>query len=430
MSRPLLLVIASAVICVGPVFAAEPATRDASDWPQWRGPTRNGFIPAGDARWPAKLDEATLVKAWSIPLGPSYSGPIVINDRVFTTETHKKQEEVVRAYRRSDGQLLWEHRWQGSMSVPFFAKENGDWIRSTPAYDRDSDGTGRLFVAGIRDVLVCLDADSGKELWKGDCMERFKSALPAFGCASSPLVIGDGVFLQAGGGFVKFDKRTGETSWRVLADGGGMNGSAFSSPYLTNELGPSPVVLVQGREKLSAVDPIDGRVAWSHSIEAFRGMNILTPVVFDGGVFTSSYGGKAWLYKLKGAGETTPPALEAAWTHKSQAYMSSPIVIDGHAYVHLRSRRFQCLNLSTGKETWTTEPFGRYWSMVARGQQILALDERGELLLIEANPAEFKVLDKRQVSDVEAWAHLAVAGEDVVIRDLKNLTLWKWRSGK
>jgi outer membrane protein assembly factor BamB len=402
----------------------------ALDWPQWRGPTRDGLLPEGNAggpAWPAKLDGGTLKKAWSVPLGPSYSGPIVVEDRVFTTETHKKSEEVVRAYRRSDGQPLWEHRWEGSLSVPFFAKENGDWIRSTPAYDRDTDGTERLFVAGIRDVLVCVDAATGKELWKVDCVERFKSALPAFGCASSPLVYGDAVYLQAGGGFVKFDKRTGATTWRVLDDGGGMNGSAFSSPYLTTELAGSPLLLVQGREKLSAVDPVDGRVRWSQAIDAFRGMNILTPVVFGGGVFTSSYGGKAWLYKVRGEGETTPPKLEPAWTHKSQAYMSSPVVIDGHAYVQLRSRRFQCLDLATGKETWTTEPFGRYWSLVARGKRILALDERGELLLIDANPGEFKVLDKRKVSDAEAWAHLAVAGEDVVIRDLKHLTLWKWR---
>ncbi len=111
----------------------------AADWPQWRGPTRDGRLAEGDGggpAWPAKLDERTLTKAWSVPLGPSYSGPIVVGDRVFTTETHKKSEEVVRAYRRSDGQQVWEHRWVGSLSVPFFAKENGDWIRSTPAFDR------------------------------------------------------------------------------------------------------------------------------------------------------------------------------------------------------------------------------------------------------------------------------------------------------
>ena len=107
------------------------------------------------------------------------------------------------------------------MSVPFFASSNGSWIRATPAIDE-----GRIFVAGMRDLLVCFDALTGKEIWKVDFMKAFESPLPAFGFVSSPLVIGDFVYVQAGGGFVKLEKATGAVVWRVMVDGGGMSGSA------------------------------------------------------------------------------------------------------------------------------------------------------------------------------------------------------------
>ena len=112
------------------------------------------------------------------------------------------------------------------MQVPFFAASNGSWIRSTPCAD-----DGRVYVAGMRDVLVCLDAANGQEIWRIDFTKDLESPLQAFGFVSSPLVIGDHVFVQAGAGFVKLDKATGKVVWRVLEDGGGMWGSAFSSPY-------------------------------------------------------------------------------------------------------------------------------------------------------------------------------------------------------
>ena len=120
-------------------------TPAAETWTQWRGPSRDGQV-AGPT-WPAKLSEDTLKPTWTLPLGPSYSGPIVSADRVFVTETRDKSTEVVRALDRQTGKELWSHSWAGAMSVPFYAKSRGDWIRATPATN------GKLvFVAGMRDV--------------------------------------------------------------------------------------------------------------------------------------------------------------------------------------------------------------------------------------------------------------------------------------
>jgi outer membrane protein assembly factor BamB len=398
-------------------------------WPQWRGPMRDGRIPVdstGGPAWPQSIAEDKLKQAWSVPLGASYSGPIVSATRVFTTETVDKKREQVRAFDRITGKQLWITGWDGSLSVPFFAKENGDWIRSTPCLDIDAtDGTERLFVGGIRDRIVCLNAATGEELWAVDCVERFKSDAPAFGCVCSPLVLGDAVYMQAGGGFVKLDKRTGATLWRVLEDGGGMGGSAFSSPFIA-ELGGRRQILVQTRNDLVGVDPESGATLWKQKIDAFRGMNIITPTVFDQAIFTSAYGGKAQLWKPT-IGESSPGEVSLLWTKKTEGYMSTPVVVDGHAFVHLRSRRVACVNLTTGEESWRTEPFGRYWSFVGRGDQLLALDERGDLYLLAADTKAFTVIGKRKLTEEEAWAHLAVAGDQLFVRDLKTLTAWSWK---
>ncbi|MFM8360022.1 MAG: pyrrolo-quinoline quinone, partial [Verrucomicrobiota bacterium] len=93
------------------------AVAAAESWPQWRGPSRDGRTPP--ARWPDRVDEMHLKSRWRVKLGPSYSGPIVAEDRVFTTETRDKQAEVVRAYDRATGRELWTKEWEGAMSVPF-----------------------------------------------------------------------------------------------------------------------------------------------------------------------------------------------------------------------------------------------------------------------------------------------------------------------
>lgn len=387
-------------------------------WPQWRGPQRDGQI-AGPA-WPTSLAEGSLALLWRVPLGPSYSGPIVSVDSIYVTETQDAAREVVRALDRETGRQSWEASWNGALSVPFFAKSNGDWIRSTPAWDGD-----RLYVAGMRDVLVCLASRSGDIHWQVDFVKEQGTPLPSFGFVSSPFVDGAFVYVQAGGGLCKLDKATGKILWKSLGDGGGMNGSAFSSPFLATIAGRRQL-LVQTREKLAGVDLDTGDVLWSQTIPAFRGMNILTPTVSGDSVFTSTYGGKSLLVTIS-SGDGRLVAAET-WSNKSSGYMSSPLIIDGHVYLHLQNQRFTCIELATGKTCWTSKPFGKYWSHVANGDRILALDERGELFMIRANPEKFELLDSRKVSEAPTWAHLAVVNQDLVVRELNAVAVYRWRT--
>jgi outer membrane protein assembly factor BamB len=393
----------------------------AESWDQWRGPNRDGRISG--AKWPAGLDEARLKKRWQLPLGPSYSGPVMNAERVFITETVDKKREQVTALRRSDGSVVWKRDWEGAMSVPFFARSNGDWIRATPALDGDT-----LYVAGMRDVLVALNSTDGSERWRLDFVKRFGADLPTFGFVSSPLIDGDSVYVQAGGGVARLRKADGQVVWHGARDGGGMMGSAFGSPVILTLAGKRQLV-IQARTRLFGVALEDGAELWSLPVESFRGMNILTPT-FAGKdrLFTAAYGGKTLGIDIRS--ENGGFRAVPAWEFKAQGYMTSPIIHEGHAYLQLRSQRALCIELATGAEKWTTsESFGKYWSMVAQSDRILALDERGELILFKATPEKFDVLSRRKVAESDAWAHLAVDGSELYIRELKALSVWDWSSG-
>jgi outer membrane protein assembly factor BamB len=412
--RPLWLVLVSFGLAI---VSAVPAAAPLSTWPQWRGPLRDGQV-TGTA-WPDSLDTNHLRKIWRIELGPSYSGPIVGSDRVFTTESKDKKFEVVTALDRSTGRELWRSQWEGAMTVPFFAKSNGDWIRSTPALDGD-----RLYVAGMRDVLVCLDTGSGTQKWRLDFVKALATPPPDFGFVCSPLVDGDSVYVQAGAAVARIDKFTGKILWRALEDTGGMMGSAFSSPVIAS-LGGRRQLVVQTREKLAGLDLADGRVLWSQPIEAMRGMNILTPLPFGEGIFTSAYGGKTHFFRI--ASQDGEWKVNSAWTDKVQGYMSTPVVVNGHAYQHAKNQRLRCVDLQNGTEKWMTgEGFGKYWSLVANGDRILGLDQRGQLFLLRADVEKFSLLSQRKISKSETWAHLAVAGNELYIRELDGLSAWRW----
>lgn len=390
----------------------------ADTWPQWRGPTRDGQVEG--TPWPARLQAPDLTQRWRVELGPGYSGPIVTADRVFTTETVDKKLERVRALDRATGREVWRQEWEGAMSVPFFARSNGDWIRATPAWDGET-----LYVAGMRDVLVALDGRDGRIRWQKDFVKEFGTPLPAFGFVSSPLVVGKALFVQAGGGVLRLDAADGRVVWRSLESSDGMMGSAFSSPVHVTLAG-RPQLVVQTRTELVGLNPEYGTVLWRKEVEAFRGMNILPPTVVGNRVMTSSYGGRTLAWDVRE--DRGNYLLEPAWEFKAQGYMSSPVVIDGHAYLHLRSQRVLCLQLADGAERWTTsDSFGKYWSMAVQKDRVLALDEKGELLLFRANPSRWELLDRRKVSEEESWAHLAVADSDVFVRDLTGMTVWGWK---
>ena len=403
--------------CLG--LQSAPFSAHATDlsWSQWRGPTRDGMIKEG-APWPKSISKKKLKLSWRKEIAKGYPGPVVSENLVFTVET-KSKNEIVRAFDRTSGEQKWETQWPGSMSVPFFAWKNGSWVRSTPAYDGKN-----LYVAGMRDFLVCLDAESGKKKWEVDFMKRYKAPLPAFGFVCSPMIEGDHLYVQAGAGFVKLDKETGKSVWRALDDKGGMYGSAFSSPTMA-KLGGIEQVVVLTRTDMTGVEPEKGKVLWKKPIKAFRGMNILTPTIFGNSVFTSSYGGKSLLFDLDK--DSDGFSIKQKWENKQEGYMSGPIVIGDYCYIHLRKQRMTCLDMTSGETKWiSSESFGKYMSMVSNGKEILALDEDGTLYLIEPDSEKLFIKEKRTISKSPSWAHLEVAGNQLFVRELEAIACYEW----
>jgi outer membrane protein assembly factor BamB len=275
----------------------------------------------------------------------------------------------------------------------------------------------------MRDVLVCLEAKTGKEQWRVDFVATFKSELPAFGCVCSPLLDGDALYVQAGASVVKLNKKTGEILWRGIQDDGGMNGSAFSSPIIA-ELAGKRQLVVQTRDRLVGADLATGALLWEQKVPAFRGMNILTPVVIGDAVFTSSYQNKSWLYQITKTNDQF--TVKEAWSNNAQGYMSTPVVIGDHIYMHLQSQRFTCINIKTGERTWTSTSFGKYCSLIAQGDRIVALDANGTILYLKANPVAFELIDRFPVSESDTWAHLAVSGNQWFVRELDGLIAFRW----
>jgi len=407
------LLATTAISAVGGTdLGSKASAEEGQQWLTWRGNSRDSLV--NDQSWPSTLTETNFKQVWSVPFGDSYSGPIVTTNAVFTTESIDGKERVTCVDRKT-GQTRWNKDWEGSMKVPFFASRNGSWIRSTPASDGET-----IFVGGIRDVLVALDCQTGEEKWRLDFGNKFGKG-PDFRMGCSPLIDGDFIHIQAGKGLHKLNKKDGTILWSSLGDNGDMMSSgAFSSPVIAT-VGGKRQLLVQTRTYLAGVDMDSGSKLWSKDITSFRGMNILTPTVWDNGIFTSSYGGRSLLLDVDSS------SAKARWENKVEGYMSSPVVIDHYLYMHLRNKRFTCIDLKEGKEMWITRPYGEYWSMVSNGEKILALDQAGKIRLIAHNPAEYTMLGELKVTDEEAWAHLAIAGSDVVIRTQKSLCLYQWK---
>ncbi len=398
------------------VLCFSSARSESPDWNQWRGPNRDAKIDGGT--WPDRL-QGHLELVWQKEHSPSYSGPIVCEGMVFTTETINKATERVTAYDLVTGDQRWQVEWAGAMAVPFFAAANGDWIRSTPVC-----AEGHLLVLGMRDLLVSLDPTTGKENWRVDFPAVMGTPLPSFGAVCSPLIDQGSVYVQTGGELVKLSLKDGSVIWSALKNVEGMMSSgAFSSPVIA-ELDGVRQLVVQTREELCGVDLETGNVLWKEAIEAFRGMNILTPLVMGNRIFTSAHSGKAQMFEINQAGGGWQ--VKELWVQKNQAYMSSPVLVGDDIYLHLKNQRVTSLRTDDGSENWTSSPFGKYWSVVSNGDRLLALDNGGELLLIQASNEKLDIVDRQNVAQ-DAWAHLAVQGPYVIVRDLNALKVFRWQ---
>lgn len=401
-------------------FAEDPPLPSASpaDWNQWLGPTRDNHFH-GPA-WPDRIDDEHLRPVWRVDLGPGFGGPLVAGDRIFTVETKDKHFEVARAFDRATGNQLWGARWEGAIEVPAIAKGQGDWIKSTPAWDGES-----LYVVGMEDTFAAIAGDDGAVRWRIDFKQHYGTGQPEYGNPSSPLVYKDWVYVFGAGRLNRIERETGVIDWNGLDTGNAVRSTPFSSPVVATIAGREQLVAFIPKS-MAAIDPDTCEILWQIPVGTAIDAAYPTPLVHNDDIFLSLYGRKTQMFRVS-KGEDGAWRCEPVWENKAKGYLSTPVLVDGRAYVQLTNRRVVCIDLATGNDAWgSTERFGLYWGMTANRDKILALDDQGTLRLIRADAEKLNIVDTRKIGDVKSWAPIAFSGNEVYVRDIEGLSKYRW----
>jgi outer membrane protein assembly factor BamB len=324
-------------------------------------------------------------------------------------------EQVV-AFELNTGEIQWTAQWEGANKVPGYASANGSWIKSTPAVTENAS-----VVLAMRDDVVCSEPSTGEKRWQVDLAERFGTRRPPFGGVCSPLIDDEAVYLMGGGATVKLALADGRTLWRTLADEGDED-DALSSPVIAT-LATTRQRVVRTRTRLCGVGLNDGRVLWSEPIQAYRNMNILTPLVIGNRVFTAARSGRSQCFEIgRDDGQWT---VNEVWNQKVQGYMSSPVSDGKTVYLHSNSERQTALDARSGTILWTGPPMGRYQSLVRHDDLILSLNSRRVLLAVEPSRDRLKIVDRAKVAD-DSWAYLGICEGGLLVRDLIFLRVYRY----
>lgn len=371
----------------------------ADDWPQWRGPARDGVW--ADARLPERLPADGLPARWRRPLGGGYSGIAVAGGRVYTMDRVKQPEERERVLclDAATGKEIWKHEYP----VSYGKLDYGNGPRATPTVHN-----GRVYTFGALGHLHCLDARTGKVHWNLDTVERFRGRVPMWGHACSPLLDGDQLVVQVGGTpdacLVALDPRTGTERWRSLTDRPG-----YSSPVLIGR-GEGRQLVYWAAEHLVGMKPDTGEVLWRVPHTTNYDVTISDPVWHNGVLLVSDYWEGSIALRLPEGGKEP----EVLWKgRRLSLLMSTPLVRDGHAYALDRHNGLKCIELATGEikwEGWHVTPRGRnpQASLVWAGDRALIFTSKGELVLARLSPRGYEELSRTPVCG-ETWAHPAFA---------------------
>jgi outer membrane protein assembly factor BamB len=380
---------------------ATPLSR-ATDWPQFLGPNRNGSTTETNlaSAWP-KEGPPTL---WQRKVGEGFSGPVVGGGKLILFH-RLGDKEIVECLDAKSGRELWK----GDAPTGYrddFGFDEGP--RATPAI-----ADGHVVTFGAEGMLTCWNLATGAKVWSIETKSRFNAGKGFFGMACSPLVEGSAVIVNLGGrdgaGIVAFDRTTGKERWRATSDE-----ASYSSPVAAS-LGGQRRGVVITREALVALNLNDGRIlfrqGWRPPMHA--SVSAATPLVIDDLIFLSaSYGTGATLFRFKeGAPETIWSSDEALSNH-----YSTSVHRDGFLYgFHGRAdpgmqgdSALRCVELKTGKVRWSEANLKS--GIVTRvNDQLLVLTEKGELLRAPATPEGFKAGDRAQILPLLARAHPALS---------------------
>lgn len=393
------------IVCIGGVLAAMVcAPAWAEDWPHWRGPQHNGI--SRETGWdPGKLNDGPDV-LWRKQIGTGFSSMAVSDGRVYATgntgkpdeKQEKGQKDILWCLDAGTGREIWQHAYPS----PLQPKNYEGGPNATPTIDG-----GRVYAFSKHGHVFCVDAGSGAVVWQRHLAQDYGLEPPNWGFAGSPVIIDDLIVLNAGAYGVALREQDGTPAW--ISDNGPA-GYASAVPY--ERQGKACAVILGHREVYSVV-AATGEVLWKRPWKTLHDENIPDPTVCGDKLFISTgLGTGAALFTMDDGG------LRELWSHKElQNWLGSSVVWRGHVYgVDNKDGALKCLDVNTGSVKWSHGGLG-VGSLTLAGGRLIALSDKGKLMIAEAVPTDYRELASAQILEGKCWTVPVLANGRIYARN-------------
>ena len=393
--------VVATLVLAGLIAVGAPAQTYAADWPQFRGPERDGISQETGllSRWP---DGGPAV-LWRQPLGPGFSGISVVGEKIYTLFA-KEDAVFAICMDAATGKEIWRAEIGKTFRNSF-----GDGPRSTPTVDR-----GVVFALSGGGQLHALKAEDGESIWSKDLVKEFGAKVPRWGVSTSPLVEGDLLLVDAGGkdgnSIVALNRKSGEKVWSFGDDKAG-----YSSALVITVNKVRQLIYLTGT-RLVSLSPTDGsllfEIPWTTSYD----VNAATPVFVppDALFVSTGYDVGAALYRIEAA-EGKAKATELWKGRQMKNKFSSSIHLEGSIY-GFDEKMLTCIDAETGELKWRKRGFGHGSLFYAEGM-LIVLSDKGELALVEVDDESYLERGRGQIFDGRSWTVPTLAGGKLFLRD-------------
>ncbi|MBI1792069.1 MAG: PQQ-like beta-propeller repeat protein [Acidobacteria bacterium] len=376
-------------------------------WTGFRGPRRDGVYDEMSIRteWP----QEGLPLVWRQPVGGGFASFSVAHTRAFTIE-QRRHQEVVAAYNLRTGREVWTHGWDAEFEEPMA----GVGPRATPTWH-----DGRLYALGATGEFRCLDAATGKLIWRRNILEDNQAANLQWGMAAAPLMVDEKVIVLPGGpggkSVAAYHRLTGEPVWKSLDDK-----QAYTAPMLATLGGRCQIVVVSATRAVG-ITVEDGALLWEFPWKNQPEVNVAQPlVVGENRLFLSAgYGSGAVVLEITGQG------ARPVWRNtRMKNKFSSSVLYEGHIY-GLDEAILACLNAETGELKWKGGRYGYGQLLLASGRLIVTA-ESGEVVMVKATPEGHQELARfPALSGKATWNVPAIAGGLLLVRNPTEMACFR-----
>jgi outer membrane protein assembly factor BamB len=401
----------AAIVVTGLVAVGE-AQAPSSDWLQWRGPNRDGAIPAftPPQQWPE-----SLVQRWKVEVGLGYATPLIAGNRVYMF-SRLGDNETMSALDAATGKTLWQTGYAAPFTMHSATVPHGPGPKSTPTL-----ADGKLYSIGMTGVVTAFDAANGKQLWQ----KPGTRVVPIYTShAFSPLADRGLVIFHVGGhdegALTAFDANTGDVKWRWAGDGPG-----YGSPIVA-ELGGTRQIITITQKKLVGVDAATGTLLWERPFVSGNNTNGVTPVLFGQTIIVSGNGDPT--HAVRVSRQNDKWVTERVWENADIPLRFSNGVVAANRFVSLSTRnsgQYFGVDAATGKTLWLSDPRqAGNAALSTAGDLIFSLEDDGELVVIRNSPTAFEPLRRYKVADTQTWTQPAISGNRIFVKDVSSLTLW------